>query len=186
MHFINFPVFVRPSAPPGEQNAPGCTPLLTVSFVFVGRGFGFLVVGFGFGVAFFVTAGFGGLLGDAFVRVGDGLTPVVAGAAGVVLTMGAANRGAAGCSAVTPGRAAGLSSSAKAPMTVTPPQQRTRKPTTDRITMLTVLRFGFTAGCGAVGCCQGCLGSVTRPLWCRDHRPSIGRSCLFGRFPADG
>jgi hypothetical protein len=45
LHSMRVPALVRPSAPCGVQNAPGCTPLRTVLVVCVGRGVAFFVAG---------------------------------------------------------------------------------------------------------------------------------------------
>lgn len=69
-HRINFPVEVRPNAPRGLQNAPGCTPFCTEGAVVltgVGLGFGFGVLMRG-GLVVFRAVG---------VRVGFGAALVV-------------------------------------------------------------------------------------------------------------
>ncbi|TNH29723.1 hypothetical protein FHG89_10880 [Micromonospora orduensis] len=65
VHTIGLPVLVTPRAPCLEQNAPGCT-------VGTEGGFGFAVVGFGFGLLIvgLATGRDGGLL---LVRCGAGV-----------------------------------------------------------------------------------------------------------------
>ncbi|AVT32937.1 hypothetical protein C6361_29625 [Plantactinospora sp. BC1] len=71
LHTISFPVDVRPSAPLGEQNAPGLTPIRTA-------GDGFLVVFFGFGLAVVIRG-----VGLLVVLAGTGAA--VAGRVGVAV-----------------------------------------------------------------------------------------------------
>jgi hypothetical protein len=94
---MRVPLLVVPSAPSGEQNAPGCTPACVG--LEVGFGFGFFVVGFG------ATVGFG--FGLLVVGLDAGLVVVVAGTASEVGTASGDTVVAAG-SAVTGGSEGGV------------------------------------------------------------------------------
>lgn len=161
LHRIAVPLLVRPRAPSGEQNAPGCTPDCDGGrVVLVGLGLGRFVDGFGFGVAvvFFGVAlavVFDGVVvGGIVVSVGVGVGVV---SAGVAATGGISGAAVAACSGVF--LAAG--SSVTSPTTVSPPQHNTstaRVPV--RASRHPVSHFGRWRGWGAVGWFQaGCTGT---------------------------
>jgi len=166
---ISFPVDVRPSAPAGLQNAPGCTPCWTAGVVgFFVVGFGFAVVGLGFaavdfgfavvgpGVGFEVGLAVVGCgVGPSVVRVGTGVelvgTEVVAESSNLSAVLLA---GVGDSTASVPPRsvpAARLldvgvpSSPPNAPMTAVPPQQRSTNAITPPTTAATALFFLFLA-----------------------------------------
>jgi hypothetical protein len=159
---MSVPDRVSPSAPAGEQNAPGRTPVWTAGVVGAGLGVGFFVVGFGLGAGLLVAVrrGFGfaavrgGLRrGEADDGLGEGLVVGAAALEGPVEGITISGRRPA---AVV--RAAfGSSDPAMTPTTAVPPQHSATRPTTARMMALSwrFLPLAFAAGGGAVGCHHG-------------------------------
>ncbi|MET0495973.1 MAG: hypothetical protein ABW000_22825 [Actinoplanes sp.] len=171
---MSVPDLVSPSAPAGEQNAPGRTPVWTIGVVGAGLGVGFFVVGFGLGAGLLVAvrrgvdfAAVGTRLGrgEADDRLGEGLLEVGAALEGLVEGSTISGRR----SPVVVSAASGLSGPAMTPTTAVPPQHSATRPITARMMALSwrFLPLALTAGCGAVGCHHGRCGSglATDPLW---------------------
>jgi hypothetical protein len=159
---MSVPDLVSPSAPAGEQNAPGRTPVWTGGVVGAGLGVGFFVVGFGLGAGLLVAVrrGFGFAAvgtrlgrGEADDRLGEGLLGVVAALDGLVEGSTISGRR----SAAVVSAAFGLSGPAMTPTTAVPPQHSATRPITDRMMALSwrFLPLAFAAGGGAVGCHHG-------------------------------
>lgn len=173
---MSMPDLVSPSAPAGEQKAPGRTPMrmagvvgAAVGFLVVGLGFGF---GLGFGLLVTVRRGVGfavarDRLGLALGETDEGLIGRAEAAPLDRLIEGSTMSGRLPTAVVLD--VPGSSGPAKTPTIAVPPQHKATRPTTDRMTAL-IRRFfpsAGTAGCWAVGCHQGGAGSgvVTDPLW---------------------
>jgi hypothetical protein len=180
LHTIGVPLLVTPRAPRGAQNAPGCTTGPAGRVVFVGRGVGFLVVGFGFGLTtgFLVVAVW--TAGALVVAAAVGAAEVGVGMAGGGLLDGKTISGRLPDVDDFESLAAfGLSGPTTTASTVTPPQQSTARASSDNRTTLSRRRFrgGRVGSWPAAGSNHGScgLGAVTGTRWRLGRTPSMGR-----------
>lgn len=195
VHRIFTPLTVYPTAPAGEQNAPGWTPCFAGGVVFVG--FGLTVVWVGFGVGFRVvgaTRGFGATVGVGVAVTVGGVAVVDTGAGVGSVVTGMVGTVAAGTTATfracTVAAGAGFWGGSSDPMPASPPNATTGRPSVHaNTTASSPRRFGGPGGnCrvawssgssgtfGAVTCYTMDLGwaGVDRPIVYRrpisDHR----------------
>lgn len=170
VHRIFTPLTVYPTAPAGEQNAPGWTACFAGGVVFVG--FGLTVVRVGFGVGFRVvgaTRGFGATVGvGVVVTVGVGVVVDTGAGVGNVVTTGMVGTVAAGTTATfracTVAAGAGFWCGSSDPMPASPPNTTTGRPRVHaNTTASSPRRFGGPGGNCRVAWSSGSgtFGAVT-------------------------